>query len=331
MERIHGDWMPTGTDQRRLRSALTVADLNGKSTHQESQMASSSITRIAPEHDETARLQAGAAFAAEGPVTLATRINRLIRLTADNGSAIVEALRADFGGARSAHGTMLTEILSKVLGMEYARDHLAAWMKPESRQTNAPFDSLGATSEVVFQPKGVVGIISPWNMAFGLAVAPLTSVLAAGNRAMIKPSEFRPQTSGLFVEPFGRYFDESEVAVIVGGADVGAAFARLPLDHLIFTGSTRVGRHIMRAAASPSTMSLLHYAQEDLPFGGIGPSGMGAYHGRDGFLTFSHARPVFRQGEQATHGALRPPFSPELLQHFQSELRQRATQKPVPN
>src|ERR1700694_4114758 len=129
MERIHGDWMPTGTDQRRLRSAPTVADLNGKSTHQESQMASSSITRIAPEHDETARLQAvlrkqQAAFAAEGPVTLATRINRinrLIRLTADNGSAIVEALRADFGGARSAHGTMLTEILSKVHGMEYAR------------------------------------------------------------------------------------------------------------------------------------------------------------------------------------------------------------------
>jgi coniferyl-aldehyde dehydrogenase len=76
---------------------------------------------------------------------------------------------------------------------------------------------------------------------------------------------------------------------------------------------------------------LLHYAQEDLPFGGIGPSGMGAYHGHDGFLTFSHVRAVFRQGEQATHGALRPPFTPELLQHFQSELRQRATQQALPN
>jgi hypothetical protein len=111
-------------------------------------MASSSTTRIAPEHDETARLQAvlrkqQVAFAAEGPVTLASRIdriNRLIRLTAENGTAIVEALRADFGGARSVHGTMLTEIVAKVQGMEYARDHLAAWMKPESRQTNAPFN-----------------------------------------------------------------------------------------------------------------------------------------------------------------------------------------------
>jgi coniferyl-aldehyde dehydrogenase len=112
---------------------------------------------------------------------------------------------------------------------------------------------------VEYQPKGAVGILSPWNFPVNLVFGPLAGVFAAGNRAMIKPSEFTPRTSALMAELFRTTFDESEVVVIEGDAEAGAAFAALPLDHLIFTGSTNVGRHIMRAAAAyltPVTLEL---------------------------------------------------------------------------
>jgi coniferyl-aldehyde dehydrogenase len=112
---------------------------------------------------------------------------------------------------------------------------------------------------VRFQPKGVVGVISPWNFPVNLTFAPLAGILAAGNRAMIKPSEFTPATSDLMARMFGSVFSEEEIAVIVGGPDVGQAFSSLAFDHLIFTGATSIARHVMRAAAEnlvPVTLEL---------------------------------------------------------------------------
>ena len=117
----------------------------------------------------------------------------------------------------------------------------------------------GAKAEVRFQPKGVVGVISPWNFPVNLTFAPLAGVLAAGNRAMIKPSEFTPATSELLKKMFASAFDEEEIAVVTGGPEVGQAFASLAFDHLIFTGATSIGRHVMKAAAEnlvPLTLEL---------------------------------------------------------------------------
>ncbi|MCC8937079.1 coniferyl aldehyde dehydrogenase [Bradyrhizobium sp. Arg68] len=461
-----------------------------------------------------------AAFLAEGvvsPETRRDRLSRLIHLTCENGDAIVDAIVQDFDGAKSRHFTLMSELLGKVHGMEHARDHLASWMKPETREPTGAAKEAGAVADVIRQPKGVVGIMSPWNMPFGLSVSPLTSALAAGNRAMIKPSEFTPTMSALMEELFSRYFSPEEIAVVVGGVEVGEAFARLPFDHLLFTGSTSVGRHVMRLASEnlvPVTLELggkspviigskaniaavaprlafakmanggqlclapdyvlvakqleaalvdqlinetsamfprvhtnsdhtgiinsrhfdrlenlvndarskgaritvvgasspgrqgsnarrmplhivqnvsekmalmdeeifgpvlpiipferieeavsfvrrrpkplalyyfgrdaaeeqfvlehtesggvttngfyQHYLQENLPFGGVGASGMGAYHGRDGFIEFSHTRAVLLQAPDAKQNpALRPPLTDDLLQFFRSELKRR--------
>jgi coniferyl-aldehyde dehydrogenase len=133
-------------------------------------------------------------------------------------------------------------------------------MRPEKRKpTPAILGLFGAKAEVRFQPKGVVGVISPWNFPVNLTFAPLAGILAAGNRAMIKPSEFTPATSELMQTMFAGAFSEEEIAVVTGGPEVGEAFSRLAFDHLIFTGATSVARHVMRAAAEnlvPVTLEL---------------------------------------------------------------------------
>jgi coniferyl-aldehyde dehydrogenase len=203
-----------------------------------------------------------AAHIAEGPVTAETRIDRLdrlIRLTCENAISIVDAIVADFGGAQSRHFTMRSELLGKVQGMEHARQHVRQWMEPEPRETGGPVRAAGGACRVVRQPKGVVGIIAPWNMPFGLTVAPLTSAFAAGNRAMLKPSEHTPATSELLERLVTRYFAPEELAVVTGGWEVGEAFAQLSLDHLVFTGSSAVGRRVMEMAAAnlvPVTLEL---------------------------------------------------------------------------
>ena len=117
----------------------------------------------------------------------------------------------------------------------------------------------GAKAEVHYQPLGVVGVISPWNFPVNLTFTPLAGMLAAGNRAMIKPSEFTPATSELMARMFKKVFDETEIAVCLGGPQVGEAFSRLPFDHLLFTGATSIAYHVMRAAAEnlvPVTLEL---------------------------------------------------------------------------
>jgi coniferyl-aldehyde dehydrogenase len=118
---------------------------------------------------------------------------------------------------------------------------------------------LGARAEVRYQPKGVVGVMTPWNFPVQLAMDAIAGAFAAGNCVMLKPSEFTPATSALLAQVIDLYFDEEEIAVVLGGPEVGAAFSRLPFDHLIFTGATSVGRHVMRAAAenlTPVTLEL---------------------------------------------------------------------------
>jgi coniferyl-aldehyde dehydrogenase len=199
---------------------------------------------------------------AKGPPDARLRKDRLTRcvdLLLTHQDDFVAALNEDFG-ARSPDMSRLTDIAGALGPLKTARASLESWMKPQKRKvTPAPLAVLGGRAEVRYQPKGVVGVISPWNFPVQLAMDAIAGAFAAGNRIMLKPSEFTPATSALLAQTLDLYFDEDEIAVILGGPDVGAAFASLPFDHLIFTGATSVGRHVMRAAAenlTPVTLEL---------------------------------------------------------------------------
>ncbi|WP_395710778.1 coniferyl aldehyde dehydrogenase [Reyranella sp.] len=189
----------------------------------------------------------------------ADRLDRCIALLVDHREAIESALDADFG-ARSRAATAFGDVASSIAPLKHARAHLARWMRSERRPTTPPIARLlGARAEIRYQPKGVVGVISPWNFPVNLTFAPLSGVLAAGNRAMVKPSETTPETSELLKRMITKAFDPEEIAVVTGGPDVGQAFAGLAFDHLVFTGATAIGRHVMRAAAEnlvPLTLEL---------------------------------------------------------------------------
>jgi coniferyl-aldehyde dehydrogenase len=199
------------------------------------------------------------AFASERDPAFAVRRDRLDRLATliDAGEAeIVAAIGADFG-ARPAQETRLAELFIVTAGIRHARRHLRRWMRP--RRVATPLYLRPGASRVVPQPLGVVGIISPWNYPVQLAVLPAVAALAAGNRVLLKPSELTPRTSALLARLVNERFAPDEFAVVTGGADVGEAFARLPFDHLFFTGSTAVGRKIALAAAenlTPLTLEL---------------------------------------------------------------------------
>jgi len=196
-----------------------------------------------------------------GEVDAATRIDRLdraIALLVDHQQTLVEALSADFGH-RSRHQSLFTDIAASIGPLKHAKKHLAGWMKPEKRKVDFPMNLLGARARIEYQPLGVVGVISPWNFPVNLTFTPLAGVLAAGNRCMIKPSEYTPATSQAMAELIAGAFDELEISVVVGGPQTGADFAGLPFDHLLFTGATSVARHVMRAAADnlvPVTLEL---------------------------------------------------------------------------
>ncbi|BBO71033.1 putative coniferyl aldehyde dehydrogenase [Desulfosarcina alkanivorans] len=176
----------------------------------------------------------------------------LIRFKAD----IAAAIDRDFG-CRSSDESYLAEILPTLEGIRYAVKRIRRWMKPSRRRPGLLY--LPARARVIFQPLGVVGIIAPWNYPVYLALGPLVGVLAAGNRAMIKMSTFTPRTAEVLKALIGEAFDEDQVAVMGGEPGLGPVFSRLPWDHLVFTGSTAVGRHVMRAAAdnlTPVTLEL---------------------------------------------------------------------------
>lgn len=201
------------------------------------------------------------AFNKEGPVSYETRIDRIdrcIALMVDHQDALCEAVNADFG-CRSRHVTRMSDIFTSLGSLKFARKNLKKWMQPERRRAPSPMNLFGARAHIHYQPKGVIGIMSPWNVPINVVFSPLSDVLSAGNRAMIKPSEFNPQTVALLKQLFAQYFDETEIAIISGDADIGSAFSALPLDHLIFTGGGEVGKLVMQAAAknlTPVTLEL---------------------------------------------------------------------------
>ncbi|MBL0166767.1 MAG: coniferyl aldehyde dehydrogenase [Propionivibrio sp.] len=204
-----------------------------------------------------ARLHSAARREPNPPVELrARRLRALDRLLRDNADALAEAVCQDFGN-RSLAETRLLELFPCHAALADALKHLRRWMRPQRRRVSTWFRP--ARAEVRFQPLGAVGIIVPWNYPIFLAVAPLAGALAAGNRVLTKMSELTPATSRLFARLIARHFSDDEVSVVEGDAQIAQAFAQLPFDHLLFTGSTPVGRHVMRAAAEnlvPVTLEL---------------------------------------------------------------------------
>ena len=176
------------------------------------------------------------------------RIQRAMKLLTDHADDLCKVMAADFGN-RSPHQSMITDIAGTVNFGKYCLKHMDKWSRPEKRHVQFPLGLLGAKAEVRYEPKGVVGILSPWNFPVNLSFGPLMQIFAAGNRAMIKPSEFTEKTSLLTKELVEEYFTPDECAVFTGGPEVAAAFSELPFDHLIFTGSTATGRKVMESAA----------------------------------------------------------------------------------
>ena len=184
------------------------------------------------------------------------RLTRLLRLLVDNQHEIAKAISDDFG-FRSVTETQIIDIFPAIEEIKHTRRHFHKWMKV--RKISVSLNFKPATARVMPQPRGVVGVVVPWNYPVFLMFGPICNALAAGNHVMVKPSEFTPAFSDLMVRLFAQHFEESEISVIDGGVDVAQAFTALPFDHLLFTGSTEVGKQVMRAAANnltPVTLEL---------------------------------------------------------------------------
>ncbi|WP_326537686.1 coniferyl aldehyde dehydrogenase [Pseudorhodoferax sp.] len=200
-----------------------------------------------------------AGFEAERDPGLAVRLDRLRRLetmVTAMAPAMAAAISADFGH-RPAQVTQLADLTPVLLGLRHARRHLRGWMKTRRMPTSLIYRP--GHNRLMRQPLGVVGIVSPWNFPGLLALGPALAALAAGNRVMIKPSEIGPRFSELLREQVGAHFGADEMVVVTGDADLGRAFVALPFDHLLFTGSTAVGRQVALAAAAnltPVTLEL---------------------------------------------------------------------------
>jgi coniferyl-aldehyde dehydrogenase len=193
--------------------------------------------------------QQRAAFrAAPAPDLKARRADlaRLAGLIEQHQEHLIAAVSADFTH-RSRQDTLLGDLFPTLSSIRHLSRHLRSWMQPERRPVALPFQPGRAWIEQ--QPRGVVGVMAPWNYPVGLALVPLATALAAGNRVMLKPSELTPATSELLRSMLGKAFADEQVAVATGGPDVGNAFAHLPFDLICFTGSTAVGRLVMQAAS----------------------------------------------------------------------------------
>ncbi len=202
-----------------------------------------------------------AAFRAEGPVSAATRqarLQRVIDMLVKHNDALCEAMGEDFGG-RAAVYSMMNDVAGSLGSLKHARDHLTEWLPDQPRASISPFDNFGATAWVKYQPKGVVGIIGTWNAPVFTLLSPLACAFAAGNRAILKPSDIAPRTAEVLARAVAEFFDPEVLTVVTGGPDVAAEFSRQPWNHLVFTGSTSVGKLIMKAAAEnlvPVTLEL---------------------------------------------------------------------------
>jgi coniferyl-aldehyde dehydrogenase len=200
-----------------------------------------------------------AAFAANPFPAAAERrsqLDRLIRAIVSRQDEIASAIDRDFGG-RCRPEVRSSEIFVSLQSLRYARRHVAEWIKSRPVSVDLPMQM--AKAWVMPQPVGVVGIVAPWNYPLFLTMGPLAGALAAGNRVIVKPSEFAPSTASVLAHVLGQCFAEDLVAVVQGDAEIAKAFVRLPFDHLLFTGSTSVGRQVLREAAenlTPVTLEL---------------------------------------------------------------------------
>ena len=195
----------------------------------------------------------------EGAPALELRLDRLKRLRAvisENEARFEAAISADFGH-RSPIETAIAEAMLVLGEIKHAAKHLRKWMAPQRISTTLQFAP--ARNRLIPQPLGVVGIIAPWNYPLQLTLAPAVAALAAGNRVMIKPSELVPRFSALLQQVIAQKFDATEMIVTGIDDEIAKAFAALPFDHLVFTGSTRVGRLVAEAAGrnlTPVTLEL---------------------------------------------------------------------------
>ena len=231
--------------------------LNGMVTIQE---------KLNPAADAPAMTDLDRIFAAQqtafsnNPVTSAAErvmhLNKLKSALISYQDRIIQAVNEDFSG-RAADETLLAEFFPSVEGIHFTAKHVKRWMKPERRWVNLAF--MPGKARVIYQPLGVVGIIVPWNYPVYLSIGPLTCALGAGNRVMIKMSKSTPETAKVFQQMIAETFSEDHVAVVAGSEGMGSEFASKPWNHLCFTGSTRTGRQVMRAAAdnlTPVTLEL---------------------------------------------------------------------------
>src|SRR3984885_15162098 len=183
-------------------------------------------------------------------------LNTIRALILENAEAIQKSICNDFGN-RSAAETEMLEMIPVLNAIRYTRRNLGAWMRPEARPVDLTFQP--GRAWIRYEPLGLIGIIAPWHYPLLLSLSPLVDAIAAGNRVMIKPSELTPCFSKLLHKLISSHFDTTEVTVVTGGLSIAREFARLPFDHLIFTGATATGREVMRAAAenlTPVTLEL---------------------------------------------------------------------------
>ncbi|MBU2865047.1 coniferyl aldehyde dehydrogenase [Reinekea forsetii] len=199
------------------------------------------------------------AYATSPYPSVSIRKQRLLKLKAlilENQDALIEAISTDFNG-RAYNDTRIGEILPSMMAINDALKHLKRWTAPKRKF--AGLIHLPASAKVIYQPLGVVGVIAPWNYPLLLTVAPVVGAIAAGNVALVKVSEFTPVFGALMESLVRKYFAASELRIVNGEVDIAQAFSELPFDHLLFTGSTTVGKHIMRAASqnlTPVTLEL---------------------------------------------------------------------------
>jgi coniferyl-aldehyde dehydrogenase len=200
-------------------------------------------------------------FIDEGSPSIELRIDRLNRLKTliiDNRYDFVDALNEDYGN-RSKNTSIMTDAYSIVPDINNAIKNIKKWTKTEKRSSNFPFGLLGAKSYVRHEPLGTVGMVSPWNFPVNLSFGPLAAIFAAGNQVMHKPSELTPLTAALIKDLCDKSYDENEFATFLGGPEVGEAFTKLHFDHLLYTGSGNIGKHVMQSASQnlvPVTLEL---------------------------------------------------------------------------
>ena len=203
-----------------------------------------------------------AAFVRDGAPSLAQRqrdLGAFKTALLTRRRAIEDAINADFGN-RSRHETAMMEIAGVVQGIDYLKRNLPTFMRPTRRRV--AWHMRFGTNHVEYQPLGVVGVISPWNYPVNLSLMPVVTAIAAGNRVMLKPSKFAPRTNVVLAEMVREVFPQEQVTIVSGD---GAAFSSLPFDHLVFTGSTAVGKAVMKAASE-------HLVPVTLELGGKSPS-----------------------------------------------------------